>query len=936
MTALPNANSNSSPCRTFAPPCPVASKSVETAGNDDLPPPTRSTFPRLFATQVANTPERTAVVFEDQTWTYAELDNASNRLAAALLSSPCAQEERIGICLDRSGDAIIAMIGVLKAGLAFVPLDPDFPVDRLAYIVQDASIGRIVGDTKYAHLFGGVNDSLRFTSVSELLRSEAPFAASDIEIHSDQLAYIMYTSGSTGTPKGVQIEHGSLTTYCLADVEVYQLEPSDRTLQFSTLTFDIAIEEIFPPLLVGGSVVVRPRDRADAQNELSAIIERHGVTAIHLATAYWHEWVDLMVTSNTTVPKSLRLMVVTGEKVSAQHYARWQERCEHKVLWCNAYGPTEATVTATVFVPPCDWQGANLPIGKPLPGYEAWILDAHQSPIGIPVNDGGESETGELYIGGPALARGYLNLPEQTAESFVELELNDHPTRLYKTGDLARWSSSGDIEFGGRIDHQIKLGSYRIEPAEIEAAINQHANVLEALVSYDEIDGKKYLVAYVARGSNRLTPVELVDHLRNLLPPYMVPSRYLFLASFPKTVNGKIDRKQLPSPTASEVARRCDYRPAETELEKQLAEIWAGVLNVPSIGVHDDFFELGGSSLLVTRVIAQIGAQLEFEIPVRDFFANPTVACIARHLEAMQAPERTQPCSDAANALRRTLPKFETHFIASGSERLYTTYYPPVNVPPEATAPAVLICSPYGHEYQRAYRNLQQLALHLSRQGAHVLRFDYAGTGNSSGEDIDFRPASGARDIKAASDYLAARSSNASQTLVAMRLGGLVANAAGPLEKVNQVVLWDPVISGDNFVRLLDEFFEYTTRGFRRFQQRRRVARIPQGYGHAFPAALRSELSNSKIDADAFTFAKVSIVISANYHQCEPGWSAPSDWPTFMTNDELYWHDPRYAESAFSSPDGFQRVTELALTTREATSNLQTTSSDMMPAGAVR
>jgi len=223
MPSLPNANSNSDPCRTSAPPCPLATKDVVLATSDTLTSTPLSTFPRLFAAQVANTPEHTAIVFEDQTWTYAELDRASNWMAAALRSAPCAHEERIGICLDRSADAIVAMIGVLKAGLAFVPLDPEFPEDRLAYIVQDASIRRIVGDTKYAHLFEHTEGSPSFTNVNELTRSQASFAASDIEIHPDQLAYIMYTSGSTGTPKGVQIEHGSLATYCLAAVEVYQL-----------------------------------------------------------------------------------------------------------------------------------------------------------------------------------------------------------------------------------------------------------------------------------------------------------------------------------------------------------------------------------------------------------------------------------------------------------------------------------------------------------------------------------------------------------------------------------------------------------------------------------------------------------------------------------------------------------------------------------------
>ena len=641
----------------------------------DLDPTISCILPR-FRAQVAANPQQAAVAFEGSTLTYEQLDASSNRVANCLLEQRVRREDCVGVCLDRSDTAIITMLGILKSGAAFVPLDPEFPTDRLQYMVGDAQIKRVICDVRYRDLFANAPDDVKILApprLCEFQNSQAP----DVRVDPSQLAYVMYTSGSTGQPKGVQIEHGSLDCYCLADADVYRLVPADRTLQFSTLNFDIAIEEIFPPLITGGTVVVRPRERAEGQNELSEIVERDHVTAIHLATAYWHEWVDLMKASEVRVPASIRLMIVTGEKVSAQHYQRWLELCDHDVLWCNAYGPTEATVTSTVFIPPRGWSGENLPIGQPLPGYTAWVLDESGQPVAIPT-EATTSQTGELYIGGPALARGYLNLPKQTNRAFVNREIRGETLRLYKTGDLARWSHSGDLEFGGRIDHQIKLGSFRIEPAEIEAAINQHPHVLESLVSYDEVDGKKTLIGFVARGSADISANDVVNHLRDRLPVYMIPTRYVFLDAFPKTINGKIDRAALPGPSESEVARDGEFAEPTNALERQLVDLWSEVLNVPEVGIHDDFFQLGGSSLLVTRVIGRIKTQLDLEIPVRDFFANPTVACIARHLKYLDNP--AQSCDDhdaTSEMLRRSLPEIEACYLEGSCERLYAVAYAP-------------------------------------------------------------------------------------------------------------------------------------------------------------------------------------------------------------------------------------------------------------------
>ncbi|MEM9585753.1 MAG: AMP-binding protein, partial [Planctomycetota bacterium] len=368
-------------------------------------------FCDLFDRQVERTPDTVAVVHEDKQWSYRELQADSLQWAAQLLKTGIRPEQRIGLCVDRSGEAIAAMFGILRAGAAFVPLDPEYPAERLAYMVQDAAIETIIADPRYQQQFADEFASLtteespetHITWFSDTAASQASVdiaEARDIvrnaetakQLRPDSLAYIMYTSGSTGRPKGVQIEHAALAAYCFADIDVYRLTENDRTLQFSTLNFDIAIEEIFPPLLTGGVVVVRPREREADSIELSSLVQRYQITAIHLATAYWHQWVDLMMAAERSVPESIRLMIVTGEKVSVAHYRRWQSICDHEVLWCNAYGPTEATVSATVFVPDDSFDAPNMPIGRPLKRYTAHILDNDLQPVGA-------QETGQLFIG---------------------------------------------------------------------------------------------------------------------------------------------------------------------------------------------------------------------------------------------------------------------------------------------------------------------------------------------------------------------------------------------------------------------------------------------------------------------------------------------------------------------------------------------------------
>ncbi len=853
-------------------------------------------FPQLYKRRLAACADSIALQCEDELITYAQLDARANRLANYLLTSGMAPHQQIGLCLNRSVDAIVAMLGVLKAGSVFVPLDPAFPIDRLNFMVTDAEIGVILCHAEYRPIFSSG------TGVASVLlvdpRDQRIEQATDedplMSIAPNDLAYIMYTSGSTGMPKGVQIEHRSLATYCFADIEVYQLRPEDRTLQFSTMNFDIAIEEIFPPLLTGGTVVIRPYQRLDDEVELSAIIDRYRITAIHVAAAYWHEWVDVMLATNRRVPRSLRLAIVTGEKVSPVHYRRWVSECDHAVLWCNAYGPTEVTVTSTVFIPDRDWSGESMPIGKPLKGYEAWILDDRDQPLGV-------GETGELYLGGTAVARGYLNRPERNAIAFRQIELPGVGLRrLYKSGDLARWLPTGDIEFAGRIDHQIKLGSYRIEPGEIEHQAAQHPRVLDALVTVEQFHGQKALIAYIARGSNRLTAQEMTLFLRSKLPAYMVPNRFVFLEAFPKTINGKIDRSALPDPSTCEIARTAPVDAPRDELERELATIMADILQVAELGIHDDFFAFGLSSILVTRAIVRVRSKLDLQIPVRDFFANPTVASIALLLNERSGKATSRGARTLlSKSLRSRLPTPEPCFIPCGDERLFAVYYPPVTA---ARQQGILICPPLGHEYARAHRNLQQLAVQLSRAGFSVLRFDYSGIGNSTGNPAAGTPHTLSKEIQVAADSLRQRSCAKTTSIIGVRLGATLASTI-ELSQFDRQVLIDPVFSGADYLTLLDRFHRQALTGRTRYQ-RIRTSQRDQLYGEDYSAAKRDALANLQFVSSESS--RRLVVTSRDYLSDQINVVQDCCPKIVETQDEIYWNNAEFTESAFACPEIFE------------------------------
>jgi len=595
--------------------------------------PLEKTYVRHFEEQVVRTPNAVAVRFQRQDITYAELNNRANRLAHHLQSLGVGPETLVAVCLERSPELITAFLGIWKAGGGYLALDRSYPNERIAYMLSDSRAQLLL--TRSAVLSDLNTDEIKVLCLDdeeEAKRIEGAPAENLPDIGSpENLAYVIYTSGSTGKPKGVEITQRSLLNHNFSVARAYQLRPEDRVLQFSPVSFDISVEEIFPSLLRGCAVVLRDDDVLSSTSRFMEFVGREVLTVLNLPTAYWHELVDYLQTA--FMPPSVRLVVIGGEKASDEAWRRWKFRVGESVKLINTYGPTEATVIATMHAARLDDE--TLPIGRPLPNVEVVILDAHLKPVSV-------DETGDLYIGGFGVARGYLNRPELTAEKFIKNPLwkPDHSTgqsgfpRLYKTGDMARMRPDGSIEFVGRADEQVKIRGFRIELGEIEAALRSHRSLKAAIVAArEDVSGHKKLVAYfIPQKDVNLNVGDLLAFLKAKLPPYMVPSAFVRLETLPMTPAGKVDRRALPEPGRERPDLGSQFVAPRTPMEEIIAQIWGQVLGLDSIGVDDNFFDLGGHSLLATQVIAQIRETLQMDTPLASLFMFPTVAALAEHL----------------------------------------------------------------------------------------------------------------------------------------------------------------------------------------------------------------------------------------------------------------------------------------------------------------
>ncbi|HEX2768792.1 MAG TPA: non-ribosomal peptide synthetase, partial [Geobacteraceae bacterium] len=451
-------------------------------------------------------------------------------------------------------------------------------------------------------------------------------------------AYVIYTSGSTGKPKGVMVEHKSLANYTRAAISQYGIKFSDRILQFASISFDASAEEIYPSLAQGATIVLRTDEMLNSVSDFLHKCEEWKLTVLSLPTAYWHILALSLEMENLKIPASVRLLIIGGERALPERLIQWHRHADPHVRILNTYGPTEATVVATLFdlTHFDDDSVKNVPIGRPLPHVQIYILDSHLQPLPV-------GACGELYIGGPGLARGYLNRPDMTAEKFIPNPFSkEKGERLYKTGDLARYLPDGNIEFLGRIDNQVKIRGFRIEPGEIEAVLGQHPAVREtAVIAGEDQTGDKRLIAYIVSDQKSiLSTSELRSYLRQQLPNYMIPAVFVMIDSFPLTPSGKIDHRALPEPDSGRPELDDSFISARTPLEEVLTGIWREVLGLKQVGVHDNFFDLGGHSLLATQVISRVRLTFDTDVPLRCLFESPTVAGLATAL--LQKTDETE------------------------------------------------------------------------------------------------------------------------------------------------------------------------------------------------------------------------------------------------------------------------------------------------------
>jgi amino acid adenylation domain-containing protein len=615
--------------------------------------PRETSLAELVEAQVERTPDAIAVVYGEQRLTYRELNERANQLAHELCKHGAGPDQLVGLFVERSIDMVVALLAIVKTGSAYLPLDPLLPAERLGYMLEDSGVRVLVTERSLR----GVLPAFAGTTI---LLDDAGWQANrrdnlGLAVGPEHLAYVIYTSGSTGKPKGVQVPRGALTNLLWSMREWLQLSEHDRLLAVTTISFDIAGADVWLPLLVGAQTVVASREEAADGNALRGLLERHDITFLQATPVTW----QLLFDSGWSGKPDLQT-VCTGEAMPPEVAAQLVPVVER--VW-NLYGPTETTIWSTGYRV-TDGQEPIL-IGRPVTNTKCYILDGQGQPVPVGV-------TGELYIGGDGLARGYLNRPELTAEKFVADPFRTGEARMYRTGDLARYRADGNIECLGRIDHQVKIRGYRIELGEIEAALKEQPEIKQVVViAREDRPGDKRLVAYlVATASTVPTTSELRTRLKRQLPDYMVPTAYVFLDQIPISTNGKIDRRALPLPAETQALQADTYIAPRSHLEEMLVGIWAEVLGVQQVGLDDDFFDLGGHSLVGVRLFAKIKKTYQVDLELAVLFEARTVRRLADVIRKAQQPagaeQKTWPTLVPIQPDGSRIPFFCVHGVGGG------------------------------------------------------------------------------------------------------------------------------------------------------------------------------------------------------------------------------------------------------------------------------
>lgn len=571
---------------------------------------------QLFERQASRTPDREAVRFEGQSATYAELNRHANRLAHRLRAMGVGPDVLTGICMERSIEMVVALYGVLKAGGAYVPLDPDYPRDRLAYMVEDSKVRRVVTQRRFAALFEGFD--------GEVLILDEPGPPSEngwedenpnIAVNENHMAYMFYTSGSTGKPKGAMNTHAAIRNRVLWLQQTYEMGENDKLLQKSPYSFDVSVWEFFWPLMCGACLVMaKPKGHLD-DAYMWETIKSERITMVQFVPTMLQTFLSAEQAEDLPF---LKHVFLCGEPLSAALNERFCRTMSAQLH--NLYGPTEAAVFITQWTSDRDPERSVIPIGRAIPGNAMYVLNERYEPAA-------PGSIGELFISGVGLARGYFGRPDLTAERFVPDPYSGQPgARMYHTGDLGRWLADGTLECLGRNDDQVKVRGYRIELGEISAVLEQHPGVHQAvtIVREDQPGDQRITAYFIPNAALSPSISELRSHLQQLLPDYMIPSYFVEMESFPLTASGKTDRKLLPSPTLSRLMIGQAYTAPETYIQKELALIWSGFFSFDQIGIDDDFIDLGGHSLVATQIIVRCERAFGVKVSLKDMLTQGT------------------------------------------------------------------------------------------------------------------------------------------------------------------------------------------------------------------------------------------------------------------------------------------------------------------------